>query len=370
MGAGHANDYAGGMSKHSPTRLSLPVVLVIAVALIFVFLQRRNKDQNPDKTPNPKGPPPVAAGPGEYLFCFWNVENLFDDVDDKRLKVDEPYDNWFAHDPQALALKLNHLTEALLKLNDGRGPDILAVCEVESQRAAEMLRDALNEALPKDAIPYGEVAFKEVKQGRHIAPAVITRLPITGSRGFAPRRVLLVNIEVADRTLTVVASHWTSQLTDTDGEGRDKYADLIHNQYRDIWHSDKKVDLLVCGDFNTTPDDPSVTDNLNATGDRKKVLAGGDPPPLYDLMAGKDPEAYGSHRYSGKMLLYDHICVSPGLLDDEGWTADPDSVRTINTLVRPGSRVKQPWRFGNEKDTSSGRGYSDHFPVTLKLKVR
>ena len=40
------------------------------------------------------------------------------------------------------------------------------------------------------------------------------------------------------------------------------------------------------------------------------------------------------------------------------------------SLVRPGSTNHAPWRFGNEKDTGSGRGYSDHFPVTVRLKVR
>ena len=32
-------------------------------------------------------PPPPAAFPAQsrpVVFCFWNVENLFDDVDDKR----------------------------------------------------------------------------------------------------------------------------------------------------------------------------------------------------------------------------------------------------------------------------------------------
>ena len=62
-----------------------------------------------------------------YLFCFWNVENLFDDRDDGRTGPgDKEYDDWFADDPEVLKLKLDHLTEALLRLNDGNGPDILA----------------------------------------------------------------------------------------------------------------------------------------------------------------------------------------------------------------------------------------------------
>ena len=58
-----------------------------------------------------------------YLFCFWNVENLFDDHDDGRTQSgDREFDSWFAHDPSALKLKLSHLAEALLHMNGGQLP--------------------------------------------------------------------------------------------------------------------------------------------------------------------------------------------------------------------------------------------------------
>src|SRR5579885_2536824 len=89
----------------------------------------------------------TAARPGHYLFCFWNAENLFDDHVDGRTGPDREYDLWFANDRRALELKLTHLSQALLSLNGGRGPDIIAVAEVETVRAAELLRDALNRRL-------------------------------------------------------------------------------------------------------------------------------------------------------------------------------------------------------------------------------
>src|SRR5260370_8746151 len=82
--------------------------------------------------------PAVAATPEGYLFCFWNVENFFDDQEDDRLQgPDRDYDRWYAKDPAILKLKLTHITEALIDMNAGRGPDIIALAEVESQRAAE-----------------------------------------------------------------------------------------------------------------------------------------------------------------------------------------------------------------------------------------
>src|SRR5262245_35250591 len=82
-----------------------------------------------------------------YLFCFWNVENLFDDREDGRTGADREYDQWFARDPAAQQLKFNHLSDALIGLNGGKGPDILALAEVESVHAAELLRDTLNRRL-------------------------------------------------------------------------------------------------------------------------------------------------------------------------------------------------------------------------------
>jgi hypothetical protein len=85
-------------------------------------------------------------------------------------------------------------------------------------------------------------------------------------------------------------------------------------------------------------------------------------------MAGKDPQEYGTHYYR-KWYIFDHLVVSPGMLDDAGWRCEVDSAHTVNTLHRPGDRLKRPWRFGTESDKAT-RGYSDHFPVTVRLKVQ
>ena len=78
--------------------------------------------------------------------------------------------------------KLGKLSKVLLSMNSGRGPDILAVAEIESERAANLLRQRLNKELGSKAEPYRNLLFKENKTGRHIAPAILTRLPVGGDR--------------------------------------------------------------------------------------------------------------------------------------------------------------------------------------------
>jgi hypothetical protein len=87
------------------------------------------------------------------------------------------------------------------------------------------------------------------------------------------------------------------------------------------------------------------------------------------FLADKDAnDGYGTLSYRNRWFTFDQIAVSLAMLDGNDWTVVPDSVQTINTPVRRGDRHKRPWRFGNPKDPFE-RGYSDHFPVTVPLKV-
>src|SRR5947207_3242379 len=126
---------AGRPINLGPKRIS-PIVLAL-IALVIVIVIRGLRPRDNDK-PDPAKTAPAAAA-GEYLFCFWNVENLFDDKGDKRRPPDEEYDNWFAENTADREKKYAHLAEALAKLNGGKGPDILCLAEVETVRAAELL---------------------------------------------------------------------------------------------------------------------------------------------------------------------------------------------------------------------------------------
>jgi hypothetical protein len=143
----------------------------------------------------------------------------------------------------------------------------------------------------------------------------------------------------------------------------------VYENYKQAADKDKAVDYLVCGDFNCSPDDSSVTEVLGAFADRAK-LAG--PPAFLNLLGGKNPGQFGTIWYSGRPLIYDQICVSPGLLDAAGWACSPGSVRTeTEGLTRPGATRREPWRFGDPERPPVGvRGFSDHFPVTVRLTAQ
>jgi endonuclease/exonuclease/phosphatase family metal-dependent hydrolase len=364
-----------------PPKAQIVVLLVLLVGLLIGYLLRSRPSASPDASgPASQG----GTASGDILLCLWNFENLFDDQDDPRRPVDEEYDNWFARNAEVRQLKYQHLAEALLRFGGGRGPDIIAGNEVESRRAAELLRDELNRRLPPDAPPYEHIAMLELRDaGRHIAPCLISRFPLRQAQLLGRRqRILEVLVTVNGHDLVVINSHWTSQLSDKGDDpqrGRGAYAATIAQRCRYWFEQQPRIDLLLCGDFNTTPDDPLLEQQLGIL-PYPPPQADSDTPRLVGLLRGKAADAFGTHFFTGRLadgrhfsgpLIYDQIVVSTGLLDTLAWSCLPETLQVpTDGLIRPGSRGRRPWRFGSPGDDPFGRGYSDHLPVLLTLRVQ
>ncbi len=355
------------------TLMKLPWKVRVAVSVLFVGVVVYALSCSRPPTHQQNVPSSDASGTKTITFCHWNMENLFDDHDDKRRQPDEDYDQWFISKPEDRKAKYDKLASWLLKQNGGIGPDIIVGNEIESTRAAEMLQQTLNAGLPADAQKYEFVVMKELDAGRHIAPCVISRYPLSGAKLLGKRqRILEVHVAANGHDLCLIASHWTSQLTDKgtgkEGTGRDGYAHTIYEEYVAQLKANPKVDFLVCGDFNDTPESDSVAKTLHMVSDAKLVTAEANPPCLLGLLSGKSPEEFGTLYYN-KPLIYDHIGVSPGMLDSTGWGCVVDSIQVpTEGLIRAGSKGRRPWRFGSANDNAVGRGYSDHFPVMVTLK--
>lgn len=357
------------------TFLQLPLPLKVGALglLLIIFLLTIPR--------RPNSPP---ADPDGYLFCFWNVENLFDDInDDKRREVDEKYNHAFATDEKVRATKLANLSKVLLAMNDGKGPDILAVAELESDRALEMLQDRLNHDLGDRAKKYDSRLFHEQKVGRHIAPGILTRLPVEGDRtqrlGAAYHRILEGHIRVDGKQLVVVVAHWTSRVARPGGkddskneEQRKKYADVVYGRFKAMYLANPKVAFLTCGDFNDDPTDASVVENLRGIGD-KSSLTSGDEPRLFNLAANRDLDKFGTLSYHSRWHLFDQILVSAGMVNGADWSVNPDSFRVERDKMADAKG--RPWSFdrddrGRSTENVGERGFADHFPVTVRLKVR
>jgi endonuclease/exonuclease/phosphatase family metal-dependent hydrolase len=339
-----------------PTRplpgLDLVVSALVLVALVAaaLWLARGRAARPPTAVPSERA--------GDYLFCHWNVENFYDDDDDPR--IHDPDEDWFGRNPDVVREKVTLLAEALLRQGGGRGPDILAMVEVESRRSVELLRDALNDRL-SPGLQYRTIIQRDNHTGRHFAPAILTRLPARDdlTRSFGARRMLEAHLEADSAPLVILTSHWTSRVTDATEAKRDAYADALYRAFFAIYRDDPTVD------FNDEPDDPSLRDHLHVTDDPSRVSEEDSRPRLLDLMAGRDPALVGTYFHAGQWETLDHIVASPGLLDPAGWRILPETLEVRrDSALRNGA----PRRFGNARNTAQ-RGPSDHFAITVKLRV-
>src|SRR5436853_4701400 len=118
--------------------------------------------------------PNVCSAPtarGEELYIAgWNCENLFDTEDDPKVEGDEEYtpDSAKHWTTERLNIKLDNLSSIIRKMNDGHGPDVLGLCEVENRKVVEMLVDKLK--------PLGrkyEIVHKDSPSERGIDCAII-----------------------------------------------------------------------------------------------------------------------------------------------------------------------------------------------------
>jgi hypothetical protein len=83
----------------------------------------------------------------EYSIAWWNLENLFDIQKSKdrpkwlKRSLSRELSGWTA---SVLNRKLAQLASIIMKMNDGQGPDLLGVCEVENRAVLDKLVAALS----------------------------------------------------------------------------------------------------------------------------------------------------------------------------------------------------------------------------------
>ena len=83
-----------------------------------------------------------------HYISWWNLENLFDERDAPverrpeglKRKIKADLKNWT---PTVLNRKIKNLSWVINQINNGEGPDILGVCEVENAHVLNLLMDKL-----------------------------------------------------------------------------------------------------------------------------------------------------------------------------------------------------------------------------------
>jgi endonuclease/exonuclease/phosphatase family metal-dependent hydrolase len=334
-----------------------------------------------------QAPPAQAAGepnPAELRFAFWNLENLFDTQDDPRNPGDDEFLPGTGWDEARYARKLDHLAGVIAELD----PHLLGVCEIENRRVLEdLLRD------PRLAGKEYRIEHVDSPDRRGIDLALLHRgpfelspreravhlHPIALPEGKGPTRgILEVNLVIAQQPLTVLVNHWPSRSGGAEESipNRISAAEtarrIVTARLDEERAAGREADVLLIGDFNDDPFDPSIAKHLDAV--RGKFALEGDRGrtrlynPSWAFLGTPDR---GTIYYEAGWNVFDQAIISRGLLRDpagfvyvEGSLAihDADSMRNRNHPARP------PRWFRKYRDDWD-EGFSDHFAIHGCLRV-
>jgi len=322
--------------------------------------------------------------PVTRYVAWWNLENLFDEensplrTEKVRRTLGDSLKGWT---PVLRDLKIKQLATVIAQMNDGVGPDLLGVCEVENRHVLDLLVAQLAVLLPGRvyAIVHADtddargidVAFLyDARQFEAPEDEVFFHVVM---RRNATREIVQVNFRTrpGDRTWSVFGNHWPSRsggaaesagFRDIAGET------LAYFHQRALEVHGPATPVLAMGDFNDEPFDPSLVIHALSTRQRQRVLLA-DTPRLWNLMWPIMGIADGSFYYDNQPNMLDQFLVNKFMVVEQAVIrAEPATVAILRFpgTVAPGDYPK-PRPFGGMGQPVDPQGFSDHFPIAMRV---
>lgn len=314
--------------------------------------------------------------------AFWNLENLFDTVDDPE-KNDEQFlpDGDREWTEERLDIKMYKLARVIRSMNNYYGADILGVCEVEHQ---SVLEDLTSKFLAD--INY-KIAYLESPDKRGIDNGLIYNadkflvLSVSGdtvhlANNWPTRLVLKVKLLTTwNDTLTVFVNHWPSRSRgrELSEPNRISAATTVRKSVDEEFSNNPNAKIMIIGDFNDEPSDISLLNSLKALALNCESpvsiseVAGSD---LYNISYSDYNDSLGTYLYRGDWNMLDQIIISGKLITNPAFSYVCNSFE----IYKPYYMVTGSGRYkGAAFPTFGGRrylgGYSDHFPVVAKFFI-
>ena len=313
-----------------------------------------------------------SASAGTLSIAFYNLDNLFDTLDDTSHHDDDftPGGRYKWTDDR-YKRKLANMEKVIAGLAGGHAPDILGVCELESRKALE---DLLSTG--KLDRHYGIVHYDSPdERGIDVALAYnASRLSLIDSKPYRvklskdprdkTRDILWVKIlsKTSGDTLQLMVCHFPSR-REGKAETQQDRVDAA-SQCRAILREQcnpVSQNLVIMGDFNDEPVDHSVSGILGAGKEMSDTLI--------NLMWPFREQGRGSYKFRGRMEMLDQFIISRALVDKKGAEYVDESVDILDAawLTQTGKYKGYPLRtFGGNKWLN---GYSDHYPVFMNIRL-
>jgi endonuclease/exonuclease/phosphatase family metal-dependent hydrolase len=302
----------------------------------------------------------------DLYIAGWNIENLFDLERNPNIPLREDFspDSPKKWTKERLNIKLANLAEAIGKMNGGKGPDVLGLCEIENRKVIELLRDELQSSGRKY-----EIVHKDAPDERGIDCALLydaNVFTLADSKfhfvdADKTRDIVEARLRRDAGDLWVFVNHWPSRRNPE--SLRLTAAQTLRKRLDEILSADAKADFILLGDFNDEPENVALRDHLRATPSREQLTDGR----LFNSTAHILSEKQGTYLYENKWNLLDHIILSPGLLDESGFHWKEGSSERI---VRPELMYQPPYPNAVARPSTTytrnsfhKNGYSDHLAL-------
>ena len=327
--------------------------------------------------------PPVAP----FRVSFYNLENLFDTVDGPNDDTEFLPNSANAWNGERYKSKLRNMAQVI----DSIAPDILGLVELENAFVLEDLR--ANSVVMKGKF---EIAHRESPDLRGIDVALmynaelfrisgIYMIPITLPDGYATRSIMRVHLveKGTGDSLAVFINHWPSRRGGAASAASRMVAATALAQTLQN-NPTIPANFLIMGDFNDDPEDPSITQGLQA-GDAFHSIVN------LAFLARQADSTVGTIAWHTGWNMFDQIMISRPLYYanlhshepvGSGSKKTPSHLNSYENKLWGSPRInvyKRPWMLqhdGNKYDgwplrTFAGKkymnGYSDHLPVYTDL---
>ena len=321
--------------------------------------------------------------------AFWNMENFFDPFVDSTKTYNAFTEDGMQHWTKSrFYQKRNNMYKAILALSENRPIGIFGVCEVEN----EYVLSAVFEQTPLKKHNYRFVHY-EGPDKRGIDPAIVYSLDhfmLVESKVFPyynpedtayhSRDILYAKFIGADAssvgtghadTIHVFVNHWPSRYSgelETVGSRSCSAAilrakvDSICTAMPEGYHAK----IIMMGDLNDCPTDPSVYDVLRAR--HPSEMEEGCLTNLFGKSDGLGFE--GTLKHQADWQIFDQIIVTDGVMNDrEGLHYQEGSARIFHAdfLFEDDETYRGKKLFRTYIGPRYFGGFSDHLPVYIDL---
>ena len=311
---------------------------------------------------------------------FYNLENLYDTVDDPE-KSDEEFlpNGTKRYTEEVYKDKLHNLATVISQIGVEESPDglsILGVAEIENRKVLEDLASqpelkARNYKIVQYDSPdrrgvdvamfYNPKYFRELKS----APL---NVPLKNPDGtpYATRDVLWVYGLYNGEPIHIFVNHWPSRRggEEASAPSRALAASVARAQIDSITKSMPDAKIVVMGDLNDDPVNASVTEVLKAGFDKNNLSPGY----LYNPWNDYYSQGIGTLAYNDAWNLFDQIMISQPFLNknQEGFFYHKAVIFSRPYLFQKSGRYKGYPLRTYDFDIYM-RGYSDHLPTYIVL---